>query len=63
MLMDWLADMRERTAWAQIRFALLGEDIELYGGKDRPMSVWSQKQRRASRYVHERLGFILTLGN
>ena len=58
----WLADMRTRTAWAPVEFALLGGDVELHGQKERVMGEWSKDQRRQSRYVHPDCS-SLTAGN
>jgi hypothetical protein len=48
-LSNWLVDMRQRTAWAQVQFGLLGGDMELCGRKERALGMWRQNHLRESR--------------
>ncbi len=51
LLSIWLADMRERSGWAQVQFAIFGDDLEMFGRKNRPMGVASSSQWRETRWA------------
>lgn len=41
--------MRDRVAWAQVNFGLIGDDIEMVGSKRGPMAILEKDKRRESR--------------
>lgn len=49
VLADWLADMRDRSAWAQVQFGFLGEELELAGQRRHALDVDRAADKRRSR--------------
>lgn len=49
ILADWLADMRDRSAWAQVNFGFIGDDIEMAVSKRGPMGILEVDERKRSR--------------
>jgi hypothetical protein len=48
-LADWLEDLRGRVAWAQVKFALVDDELELAGAKSKPLSTASDQHKLRSR--------------
>ncbi|RSH92003.1 hypothetical protein EHS25_009374 [Saitozyma podzolica] len=50
-LADWLEDLRGRVAWAQVKFALVDDELELAGAKSKPLSTASDQHKLRSRQL------------